>query len=413
MSLAEALSLARQHDPTYLKAVERTEEAQALVDQAYAAAYPSVSSSLSVSQNQDALSSPAARFGGDAYNYYMLSVTAEQPIVKSSLWGAVRAGKKEKAIYKTATKISERDLMYRVLSSFHSALLARDQFETQKRIEKIQRDLLATASSRYRVGNEQLLSVLELKTTLLLLEQRVKQAETTFQNALVDLGNLIGRDSSTLTLRGSLDTPDLSKIAEIQNAKPTTRPELERLKLTLEQLDDLRTVTMSQHYPALSAFATWDRGGTQKSDLTDNDNSALSFGLRLSVPLFSGLSSVYQRRQLLSQISQTRLDEKDTSDDHQAALIKARANLNTAELVARTSTAALKQAQEAVQVAARTYRLGTSTYLQVSNAQKSLADAELNNGQARFEKIRSLADFYLAYNLPLENLTAVLSTKSL
>ncbi len=69
-------------------------------------------------------------------------------------------------------------------------------------------------------------------------------------------------------------------------------PEYKRALADLDRVEALSSATMGDHYPKLDLFGTWGRAGSRKSDLSDSFSTKWSYGLQLSVPLFSGLSSV-------------------------------------------------------------------------------------------------------------------------
>jgi outer membrane protein TolC len=159
---------------------------------------------------------------------------------------------------------------------------------------------------------------------------------------------------------------------------------------------------MAVHFPKLDAFARWGRNTFRRSDLLDSDATQTELGLELKVPLFSGLTSVFDRRILSHNEAILRIEERRLRDSFELERVRAEKNFRFALTQAQTYQLALRQAEESVRVANRTYRLGTSTYLQVSEAQKNLAEAEINFETAQFEVLQKVSDLYVAFGWPLE-----------
>jgi outer membrane protein len=391
---------------------EKLRESESERSKASSVLFPSVDATLTAATRQDALTGNPT-FNGEVYNFYNLGISVTQPIYAG---GALLAGRKlyDRSVHlnKIDVGLTERDLTLKALKAFYHVLLSERRMATQIRLQKIQSELLNTAQSRYRIGNEQALTVLQMKTNLLLLEPQVTAAQNQLRVAAAELASLTGKPNLvSMKLNGTLEAPGWEEVAGRVPKENFERAELAKNLTAIEVAEARGDVSLAAHKPSLFASGTWGRGGTQKSDLTDNDASNWSVGLQLKVPLFSGLSSLHDRSIAASSVAQSRISERANRDQFALEQVRAEQELANAKSQVSSSTKALMKANEAVDVAARTYRLGTATYTQVSEAQRNLTNAEIAFEQAQFDQIEKMANYFVAFGWPLSPLIESLEAK--
>jgi len=404
LRLSDAVSRALEQNPVVLQEREKEQAASQSLYKAYSTLAPEIRGSVGLSQNKDALTSPSARFNGEWFNAYSAQLEARSTLYGGgAILGTLRSLQKDRELSVLARQRVERQTRRDVLLHFYKLLLAERQVQNIRNRQRIQQELLKTAEARYRIGNEQALSVMQIKTGLLLLAPQVAQAENAVQIAANELGNLLGMSSSeTLSVSGSLRPPtDLGQL--LQTPRPVgVRLEQQEARLRLAKVENTRATRMAVHLPRLDAYARWGRNTYRRSDLLDSDATQTQIGLDLQIPIFSGLGSVFDRRALAAEESIARIEDRKLSDTFELERVKAEKSFRFSLTQAQTYQQALAQAEESVRVANRTYRLGTSTYLQVSDAQKNLAEAEINFETAQFEVLQKTSDLYVAYAWPLE-----------
>jgi outer membrane protein TolC len=149
-----------------------------------------------------------------------------------------------------------------------------------------------------------------------------------------------------------------------------------------------------------------------KSDLLNEYETAWSFGVYVTIPIFSGLSSFYQKAALLSQQQQNRYAQQTTLDtlsynqvQSERDLDTAVANLKSTKSAADLGIASLKEAQ-------RDFRLQTINYLQLLTSQQGYLQAESSFIQAEYNYINAIANYFVASGIPLSKLVDFLEAKS-
>lgn len=405
-SLAEAVADALKGDPDILLTQEKISESEANRKRAYSEVFPKLNATLAANTKKDAASSAGALFGASSYNAYATTLELSQPVFTS---GAVKSGidfySKDLRVREQDKLITERDLTLKTILSFYAVVLAQKQLETLEKLQGIQKSLLKTAEARYRIGNEQALSVLQMKTNLLLIAPQVTSAESNVRIRASELASLTQNfQVKALNINGNLEAPAWENTIKGLEPQSPKRLEIDRNEMVSESLEANKSLRLASNYPSLYLIGSLGRSGTKKSSLFESDSTAWTVGLKLSVPLFSGLSSVYDRRVYSSQIAQNRIVGKKLVDQGTLEQVRADQEMINALTQVGSSEKAVVQARESVSVAERSYRLGTATYLQVSDTQQKLANAELSYEQGQFDLIAKMGAYFVAYSFPLDPL---------
>ena len=143
------------------------------------------------------------------------------------------------------------------------------------------------------------------KTQLALLEPQLETARNQLKTDATNLANLLGDQQATqIRVTGELETPPLEQIKARVDLRQAHVPEYESVITSEERLEKLRAATLGKDMPSLAATADWGRNAYTKTDVLDPSATFWQVGIQLTVPIFSGLSSVYTRRDFDSQAEQ-------------------------------------------------------------------------------------------------------------
>jgi len=400
LTIKSARDAAAAYNPDLRSTQERLTELRAVKGQAISALFPSLTASGQANYRKDAANGAAA-FGGEPYNSYRIGVDLVQPIYNGGAnFAALAQIKKEEAIRNYDVQIAERELVLNVIQSFYTVILnERILFNLRKNYE-IEKKVLVTAQDRYRIGRGQLLDVLQIKTTMALLDPKIAEAQKNLETSVAAFASLTGIHGGSVSLIGGLDFP----VDQFQVKAPPeiTLPELERIHAQQRQFADIRNVSLAKHYPQLSATGTWGRSAFSRQDLVNGFSTAWNLGLQLSIPLFSGLSSVSERRQLTSQEAQLAISEYKTTDASALNQIRADKELVLRRELVAANRKAAELSVESLKEAEKNYRLQTADFLKLLQAQQNHLDAQVSFDQAKYNFIVAVAKYFAATGLPLD-----------
>ena len=415
LTLENAVQSATSKNPAAQTARERLIEGEQSYPITRALVLPTLTAQLDYNFRKDPLNLGQPLFGGESYNFYSFGLKFMQPLYSG---GGVSAGlsssKKELEIRQREVSIADRDLTLRVLQSFYGVLIQQRRIETLERNLAFEKELASTAQVKYRQGTARLLELLSIKTQLALLEPNIERARGELKVRAAERAQLIGDPNvSELQVTATLDPAPWDQVEAAAKADDRTPsiPELEKIKIAQEQAIDNKEMNLAKHFPQLRLVGTWGREAYVKADLLDSFSTRWTAGLSLEVPIFSGLSSIYERRKFASQIALLSIEEARLRDQFALSQIQARKDIELAKTVVAANREALKLANDAMKEARTTYRLGTSTYQQLFDAEQRQTEAEFQYDQARYEAIVSQARFFIASGWRLAPLVQLLSVK--
>src|SRR3989344_379597 len=171
-----------------------------------------------------------------------------------------------------------------------------------------------------------------------------------------------------------------------------------------EQLQNQTNILLAKHWPQLNLLGSMGRSSYVKADLANDFAGSWALGLQLNIPLFSGLSSVSERRAAAARERQ--LVAQDAILKNKVALDEVRAmkDLEAAIAIIETSSAALGFARQSIKEAEKNYRFATIDYLQFLAVQQSYLYSELSHDQAEFTYIQAIARYFVASGHALNGL---------
>lgn len=416
LRLSEAVHIGIAQNPALQGARARTEEAERSKAIAYSGLFPKIGLNASLQHRKDSLNTAAPLFGGEPYNHYGFKFQATQPLFRGgAILGAISSVSEQEQLRELDQRIGERNYIQQVIRAFYGVLAAQMRLEVLERTEGVDQQLLAAAQERKRIGEAQQLEVLQVKTQLALLAPKLAQARGQLGISASELATLIGQaDAHEIAVQGSLSTPAWERLQEYFG-KPSTprseRLELQRQEVLADILATDRKLALAPHLPRLDAVGEWGRAAFVKSELFDQDATGWALALEVSIPLFSGLSSVHERRALASREAELLAARRSVENQLNFEQVRATRELELARELAASSGDALKLAQESLKEAQKNYRLGITDFPPLLQTEESLLEAELAYTQAQYDFILKITGQAMASGLDLFELVSLLENK--
>ncbi len=409
LTLHQAVQQALSNNPSLHLASERVVEAHTQIPLARSTLFPTLLLEGTGQNRKDAANSNTVRFDGDPYNQYTLDFKLTQPILTFGIFSGVGAQAKERDLRQLDREINARELTSQLLQSYFQMILNTRLVDTLLRQESIVKESLATAQRRERTGRGQLLDVLQVKTQIALLQSKIADARNQLEISSAQLATLMGTpDIKSITVKNILEAPELAVVDRALVQHPALLPELEQNRISIDEIADKRAVIWGQNLPKL--FATADYGYTayKKSDLLDDSGHAWSVMVTLDIPIFSGLSSLYQRQQLAAQERELYYSRKNIEDQASLQQVSNRKSLETAQASIKSGVDALELAKASSAEANRSYRLATIDFVNFLTVQQSLVEAESSLNQFKYNYLVALVKYFVASGQSLSDLLDLL-----
>lgn len=412
LTIQSATSIGLARNPIIRKAEERSEEIQTQIDLAKSALYPTIMAGLNGSYKKDPTSTPFYRFGGDPYNQYLFNLKATQTVTWTP-GHAIQVSKMDQQVQKLEQEILSRDLSGKIITAFYKVILDQKLLESFLQNEEIQKESLSTAQKRYEIGRGQVLDVLQIKTQLALLSPKIAQARNQIQIDATTLAHLLGKpDLEEVRLQGNLIALPFHQIeTQIQDSSPSF-PELEKLEASQIKLEYEREITLGKHFPSLQGSFEWTRTAFTKNELLNNASTGWTLGLQLSVPIFSGLSFIEEKRSYASKKNQIELEQENLRNQLALQQTQSSKNILLAWETIASATQAFSFAHESLRVAKKDYQFATIDFLKYLTIQQAYLEAKSSLYQAEYQYMASLVAHFIASGIPLDRLIRLFEEQS-
>lgn len=396
--LREARAIAIEKHPKISVADLKSLAAKQAVKQAQAAWFPNMNASLGAAiaadeENTRIVGGPITM--STVLNRASASVLVSQLITDFGRTSHLTRSSKLKAgAEELNVEATRAQILLQVDGAYFAALQARSLLEVAESTvatRKLLRDQTATlAKNQLKSDLDASFAEVSFQEVLLL----ESKAQNDLQSSFATLAALIGEPETRRFILGESPTPDrlpADDSALIEQALQG-RPDLQRLRLERESAKEFAKAEAALIFPTLSVQGAAGVLPWRDDSLDQNYAAA---GIVLSWPFFTGGSNTARRKEaeLRAKAAEAVLRDEESNimrDVRLAWLAATNAN-ERAGITAKL----LEQARRSLSLAQARYDAGSSSIVELSQAQLSHTSAELNHTNARYEYLirRSLLDY--------------------
>lgn len=245
------------------------------------------------------------------------------------------------------------------------------------------------------LAENKLKSDLDVSFARVALEQArllVQRAQNDVDSSLAALSTVLGyREQRNFTLADetSVPVPASAGVQPLIDQALHDRPELAGLRDQRDAAQHLAQSFRDARLPTISALVAAGNSPSHDARLPANYSAG---GIQVSVPVFAG--GLYEARQREAELraraaaESLRTVEDDISRDVRVAWL----NLNNARERLRTNQQLARYAADAYQLADARYRVGSSSIVELSQAQLELTTAQIDATTARYEVLLRESD---------------------
>ncbi|HVU35500.1 MAG TPA: TolC family protein [Opitutaceae bacterium] len=394
LDLRTAIEFALQHNFAILQAKERIRQQEGIVIEVASRSLPNAaigSSYSDVDKRLIATPFPGIPVHTDNWNIG-LNIT-ENVFAGGAIRSSIKSAKlaRDAAVLDLQNTIN--NALLQVRTSFYNVLLAREKIKVQESNLQLLQSQLKTATDRYRAGTVSSFEQLRAEVAVANAQVPLITARNDYRLAIESLRQALGFTTNTPEMAtkvpefiGNLEyTPESFDLEAAFSAAHANRPDLLRLsKLADARLQDIRT-QRAGYYPTLQVT-----GGYQYKNspyLPTRFNDALNgwnVGIQSNWSIFDGRATSGRVRQARSAAEQAKLALNEAQLAADVQVRQAYSQWQEATELVQSSQKVVDQATEAVRLANARYAAGTSTQLDVLQAQVDLTTASTNRIQAYY-----------------------------
>ncbi len=316
-------------------------------------------------------------------NNYQTNLQLTQILFSSAVFRGIGASQIYLDLSKTQLKNTISTTVLNVQKAFYGVLLTKEVYLITKASFENAQDNYKNVNALYAQGlvsefdNLQAeVQVENIRPTLLDMENRLKDAED-------GLKILLGLSpENEIDVEGSITYQPMPIPEEQDMVDEVMKSNLSLQTLDLKSRVDDAFIDLdrSEYWPTVAAFGNYSYAGS--SDNWDFQNySSLTVGLNLSINLWKGQQTSHRVEQSTLTYQQT-AEQVSQLKDFLTAQVKSKINeLNRVQTVVETQDKNVSVAERAYQIATIRYKEGTSSQLEVQNADIALMQARLNRLQ--------------------------------
>lgn len=394
LTLSDAWRAALQNDPTYQAAISEREAGQTNRAMGRAGLLPQVSASLGRNKIRGTLDSPTA-FGGVAttdldYMAKTNEIRATQSVFNWSRIAEYRQGN-ARADYSLAVfDTRSKDTAVRLINRYFQTLLSYENVVlSQSYLEANEKQILA-AQRRFDSGEGTITDVRETSSRRDLARADLIQAQDALVVARRELQEMVGSAPSAIVgLQSGFKTRSLDPatlegwLSAAMSNNAEIRAGIEAVRISEREIDR----TFGGHLPTLDIVASRRLVENETISTRDQDSNTTSFGVQISLPIFSGgltsaqVAQARHNRDRASQELEATRERIAVEVTRQYQAVVSGAERIAALVVAVESSAAALKAVE------RGYQAGTRSIVDILDAQDQLYRSRLELTQARLQYV--------------------------
>ncbi|RRJ98306.1 TolC family protein, partial [Opitutaceae bacterium TAV4] len=391
-----ALDFALEHNYAIRQAREQIEEQEGVIIEVRAQAIPHLSLTGNYGLNDKEISTHI----GDRDQDWGIALTVRQALYSG---GGIRAALDAQTLVRQAAILSLQaiisDALLDVRTRYYDVLLAREQIGVQQENIDLLKEQLQTATNRYEAGSVSHFDVLRAEVELANAQPGLITARNNYRIAIDELRRALGYTNPDVLRPGR--TPEFTDtltytpvsydlLPSIQTALEN-RPELQRLDRIVRARESGVTVAVADYRPKFDFVGGYQvRRDTLSSALSDSRDGWL-VGVEGNWAIFDGAATRGRVRQARSQLEQAKIALQSERLSIEVQVRRAHSSLQEATELASAAGKVVSQATEALRLADARYAAGSATQLDQLQARVALTLARLNQLQANYNYLVSVA----------------------
>ncbi|RMH05625.1 MAG: TolC family protein [Nitrospirae bacterium] len=404
LTLADALRLASQHNPTIQASRQEIKTALAQYEIARGAFLPRLTATGTyVNTNRpsqafgillDQGRFTAADFAINSLNNpgltenFQSSIRLEQPVYNGGreLLGIALA-EVGQTVSQEHLEETRQHMLFQVATAYYNLALAKVHVGVAKETLDIAKANLRHILSRYREGTTVKSDVLHARVRLAAHQEQVVRATQRVAVAQLRLQHAIGIDEeidTVETLTGG-PLPPLNRQQLITTAL-AQRPDYRQLRAEMARAELAVRLAQSTFLPSMNLHANYELNATAPFSPNGSNNYAI-FGI-ISLNLFNGLVDMANVRKAKAQAKKIQHLLEATRRRIEVEVVEASSQLTAAAERLRVTQQAIDEAKENLRIVRNRYDTGLASVLE-------LFTAELILREAKILRLRALYDFHV------------------
>jgi len=392
LTLDEAEETALKTHPQLVEAREILHGAEARTVQARATYYPQISIAADWNKGRTFMTATESIKATETHTEALYLKQMIYDFGRTA--GAVEAAREAGIAASEAVSVTRQDLVFRVRAAYYLQLAAEKQVVAVKETVEVREAVFRQAGEFFSQGIRAKIDVTRAEANLYSAKTNLIRAENNRDIAWLELSSAMGVPllENRLLVEPPTVTESVPGRDQARHEAFINRAELKRLTALKSSAAAALKTARSGYFPLLTGSAS---AGYADKDFPPGGN-VWAIGLNLTIPLFSGFSTVAQTQEAVAALRAIEAQHNDLK--LQIAKEVEAARLGVREATARIDSTGKEvvAARENRSLAMGRYQEGVGTIIEVTDAQSQSLDAETSNIQAVYDYHTALARLHRA-----------------
>lgn len=300
---------------------------------------------------------------------------ATQALFAPQAWFGIASARAGERLAAESVEQARRDILFGVAQGYYAAAGLKQVVTIQERQLAIAVEHERDARVRYEAGTTPKVSLLRAEIDRATAEQDLKRAQNAYLSAKVAVATLLDRPDAAFEVQvpPSPQAP-AAPAGELVDAALRDRPDVRAAAEQITVSDRSRQANQMRYLPTLAAFGRY--AYTNAAGFS-GENWSWAVGLALNWTLFDGGLRESDLREASSRAREARAAEAGARARARQEVAQAWLDLDSARANSAKAGERLALARENQRLVDVNYRAGAATYLEVSDANTALLQAEL------------------------------------
>ncbi|MGO8793247.1 MAG: TolC family protein [Candidatus Sulfotelmatobacter sp.] len=292
---------------------------------------------------------------------------------------------------------TDQEILFRVVQSYYSALLASKQLEVGEQAEKTAKSIMDRSQVRFDAGLVVESDLLSAKVRLASREQELIRALSNLEMARTQLNVAMGVPvEAQYELSDPLAERNLKAVAlaETEQQALTTRPDLKRIEAQQSAQELSVAIAKSSFGPRLNAFAGWELDNPTL--LAGGGGNNWLGGIELQIDLFQGGAKRAALSRERANVEKIAALKQAAGDAVRLEVRRAYYDQDASRQQVEVARTAIAQAQESLRINQDRYDGGLLTITDLLGAEEAARRSQADYWQAVYQYHISYANLELA-----------------
>jgi len=329
------------------------------------------------------------------YELGELQIQASQALFNLNSWYTYQAAKTADKAETLNLQLSEQQLLLRTSAAYFDVLRAADNLETAQAEEKAVKRSLEQTRQRYDVGLIAITEVHEAQATYDLTYVNLLSQQAALDISFEALEVLTGQQHKNVNgLKDSvsMQMPTPTNVADWVTTGLEKFPGIQIASLQKTAVGHQRDAARYNRFvPTANLFANYTDGDQRPFSGNDpTQSTVISYGVKVSIPVFAGGSLYGQSKQAAANLAATEYQLESQRRQVKQKIRSLYRQLQTTVQNIDARKQAITSAQSALEATETGYEVGTRNIVEVLDAQRQLFGARRDYANARYDYILTL-----------------------